>query len=136
MKRIFYATARRLGHRVFSAIEGDDVVELKRMLHRTGYWRSGSPPIPELPPLDFDRALVRRDPARLRTLFEEYDKTEEAFQKAWGAYDAEAIEAVDAFRKDHALAHEGNPRGLVDSAFVEALRKAYYAGERRPAPPG
>src|SRR3989338_820412 len=136
MKRIFYATARRLGHRAFSAIEGDDVVELKRMLHRTGYWRPGSPPVPELPPLDFDRALMRRDPARLRTLFEEYDRKEEAFLQAWGAYDAEAMEAVDAFRKDHALAHEGNPRGLVDSAFVEALRKAYYAGERRPAPPG
>ena len=136
MKRIFYATARRLGHRAFSAIEGDDVVELKRMLHRTGYWRPGFPPVPELPPLDFDRALMRRDPARLRTLFEEYDRKEEAFLQAWGAYDAEAMEAVDAFRKDHALAHEGNPRGLVDSAFVEALRKAYYAGERRPAPPG
>jgi uncharacterized Ntn-hydrolase superfamily protein len=132
LKRIFYATGRRLGHRSFSAIEGEDVVELKRMLHATGYWRPGTPPIPELPPLDFDRALIRNDPARLKTLFEEYDKKEEEFMKAHGVYDAEAMDAVDAFRKDHALEHEGNPRGLVDPALVEALHKAYYSKKKRP----
>src|SRR6185503_9374689 len=136
MKRIYDTTSRRLGYRSFSAVEGDDVVELKRMLQKTGYFRPGSPPIPELPPLDFDRTLVRRDPARLKPLFEAYDKKEEDFMKAWGAFDAEAMDAVDAFRKDHDLAHEGEARGLVDPAFVEALRKAYYAGERRPVPPG
>jgi uncharacterized Ntn-hydrolase superfamily protein len=134
MKRIYYATARRLGYRSFSAIEGPDVVELKRMLQATGYFRPGAPPIPQRPDLDFDRTLVRKDPARLRALFEEHDRTEEAFMKAWGAYDAEAMDAVDAFRKEHGLESEGNPRGLVDAALVEALRKAYYGKAKRPSP--
>jgi uncharacterized Ntn-hydrolase superfamily protein len=127
MKRIYYATARRLGSRSFSAVEGDDVLELKRMLHAAGYWRKGQPPMPELPDLDFDRGLLRKDPARLRALFEEYDKRETEYMKAWAVFDAETIEAVDAFRKDHALDFEGNPRGLVDDALVEALRKVYFA---------
>ena len=37
MKRIYYTTARRLGYRSFSRIEGPDVLELKRMLHAVGY---------------------------------------------------------------------------------------------------
>jgi uncharacterized Ntn-hydrolase superfamily protein len=133
MKRIYYATARRLGYRTFLAVEGPDVVELKRMLQATGYFRPAAAPIPEPPGLDFDRTLVRKDPARLRALFEAHDARETAFMKAWGAYDAEAIDAVDAFRRDHGLAHEGNPRGLVDAVFVEALRKAYYGKEKKPS---
>jgi uncharacterized Ntn-hydrolase superfamily protein len=127
MKRIYYTTAQRLGYRVFSAVEGPDVVELKRMLQVAGYWRKEGPPIPERPALDFDRALLRTDPTRLGALFDAFDKTETAFDAAWAVYDAETIEAVDAFRKDHALDYEGNPRGLVDTALVEALRKAYFA---------
>jgi len=131
MKRIYYTTARRLGYRIFSAVEGDDVVELKRMLRAAGYWRKDAPPIPEPPDLDFDRALLRKDPARLRALFEAHDKKEKEFIKAWAVFDAEAVEAVDAFRKDHGLDHEGNPRGLVDAALVEALRKTYYSPAAR-----
>jgi uncharacterized Ntn-hydrolase superfamily protein len=127
MKRVYDTTARRLGYRAFSAVEGADVVELKRMLHAAGYWRKDGPPIPERPALDFDRGLLRTDPARLGALFEEFDRQETAFMQAWAIYDAEAIEAVDAFRKAHALDYEGNPRGLVDTALVEALRKAYLA---------
>ncbi|HYH44462.1 MAG TPA: hypothetical protein VEG34_02160 [Thermoanaerobaculia bacterium] len=44
--------------------------------------------------------------------------------KEFGLFDAAAVEAVDAFRKDHGLAFEGNPRGLVDERLVEALRAA------------
>jgi hypothetical protein len=40
-------------------------------------------------------------------------------------YDPLTMDAVDAFRKDHGLAFEGNPRGLVDERLVEALRAAY-----------
>jgi uncharacterized Ntn-hydrolase superfamily protein len=130
MKRIYYTTSRRLGYRSFSAVEGSDVIELKRMLHAAGYWRKDGPPIPETPRLDFDRTLLRSDPARLGALFDAFDKTEAAFDAAWAVYDAETIAAVDAFRKDHALDYEGNPKGLVDAALVEALRTAYYA----PAP--
>jgi uncharacterized Ntn-hydrolase superfamily protein len=139
MKRIYYATRRVLGYRTFSVIEGPDVVELKRMLQAAGYYRPDAPPIPEVPDLDFDRSLVRKDPARLRALFQEFDERQKAFMHAWGAYDAEAVAAVDAFRDDHGLAHEGNPRGLVDAAFVEALRRTYYAppaGSGRSAPVG
>ncbi|MGH9749175.1 MAG: DUF1028 domain-containing protein [Candidatus Polarisedimenticolia bacterium] len=124
MKRIYYATSRRLGYRGFSAVEGPDVVELKRLLQRAGYFRKDGPPIPAMPDLDFDRSLVRDDPERLRVLFEKFDAAAEAFMKAWAVFDAETVEAVDAFRKDHALDYEGNPRGLVDAALVEALRKA------------
>jgi uncharacterized Ntn-hydrolase superfamily protein len=134
MKRIYYATARRLGHRAFSATEGPDVVELKRMLQSTGYFRPDAPPIPTLPPFEFDRALLRKDPARLRALNEERDRKEREFIAAWGVYDAEAIDAVDRFRKDHALDHEGNARGLVDAPLVEALRKAYYAKTKSTTP--
>jgi len=127
MKRIYYTTARRLGYRSFSAIEGPDVVELKRMLHAAGYWRKGQPPIPEAPALDFDRELFRKDPARLRALFDEFNGRQTAFMHSFGAFDAETVDAVDAFRKDRGLDYEGNPRGLVDAALVEALREAYFA---------
>jgi uncharacterized Ntn-hydrolase superfamily protein len=133
MKRVYLTTRRVLGYRTFSAIEGPDVVELKRMLQAAGYYRPEAPAIPEPPRLDFDRALVRKDPARLRALFEEHGQREGAFMQAWGAYDAEAVAAVDAFRKDHGLDHEGNPPGLVDAAFVEALRRTDHAKRTSPA---
>src|SRR5918993_1568513 len=50
MKRIYYTTARRLGYRAFSKVEGDDVVELKRMLHTLGYWRPSLATFPLAPP--------------------------------------------------------------------------------------
>ncbi len=133
MKRIYDTTSRRLGYRSFSIVEGSEVVELKRMLHAMGYWHRGQPAIPELPRFDFDRALVREDPARLRVLLEENDSRQREFMKVWGGFDAETADAVDAFRKDHGLDYEGNPRGLVDAAFVEALRKPWFA---RAAPDG
>jgi uncharacterized Ntn-hydrolase superfamily protein len=130
MKRVYMTTARRLGHRAFSAVEGPDVLELKRMLHATGYWRKDSPPIPERPKLDYDRTLQRSDPGKLGALFDEFGRKDDEFMKQWAAYDAETIEAVDAFRKAQGLDYEGNPRGLVDGALVEALRAKYFT----PAP--
>ena len=50
-----------------------------------------------------------------------------AFMDAHGKYDDETMDAVDAFRKAHGLEHAGNPRGLVDGALVQALRRAYQA---------
>lgn len=131
MKRIYDTTSRRLGYRSFSAVEGPDVVELKRMLHAGGYWRKDQPPIPELPDLDFDRTLVRRDPARLRALIEEHNGRQQEYMKAWAVFDAETADAVDAFRRDHGLDFEGNPRGLVDAALVEALRRDRLARAAR-----
>jgi uncharacterized Ntn-hydrolase superfamily protein len=95
MKRIYYTTASRLGYRTFSRVEGPDVVELKRMLHALGYWRPTLEAFPAAPPAEF----------RL--------------------YDEEAIAAVDKFRADKKLNYRGNPPGLVDARFVDALRAAY-----------
>jgi uncharacterized Ntn-hydrolase superfamily protein len=99
MKRIYYTTARRLGYRAFSRVEGPDVIELKRMLHALGYWK------PELATFPVDQSA----PPGLNR------------------YDDETIAAVDKFRADKAMNYEGNPPGLVDARFIEALRAAYYA---------
>src|SRR5216117_3145662 len=50
MKRIYYTTGRRLGYRSFSRVDGQDVIELKRMLHALGYWRPALAAFPEPPP--------------------------------------------------------------------------------------
>jgi uncharacterized Ntn-hydrolase superfamily protein len=101
MKRIYYTTARRLGYRTFSRIDGQDVVELKRMLHALGYWRPDLPAFPEAQGGDAGRALAR--------------------------FDDETIAAVDKFRAEKGLNYQGNPAGLVDERFVDALRTAYFA---------
>ena len=97
MKRIYMTTARRLGYREFSRVEGADVIELKRMLQTLGYWR---PTLAAFP-----------DPAPARE---------------YGVFDEEAIAAVDKFRADNAMAYQGNAPGLVDARFIDALRAAYF----------
>ena len=94
MKRIYYATARRLGYRSFSRIEGPDVLELKRMLHAVGMWRPALEAFPET-------------------------------TAGLNLFDEEAIAAVDKFRAAQNLNYQGNPPGLVDARFIEALRVAY-----------
>jgi uncharacterized Ntn-hydrolase superfamily protein len=95
MKRIYYTTARKLGYRTLSRLEGPDVVELKRMLHALGFWRPELAAFPAQPPRDF-------------LLFDE-----------------EVIAAVDKFRAAHSLNYQGNPAGLVDARFVDTLRAEY-----------
>ncbi len=125
LKRIYYRTARRLGHREFSAVRGPDVIELKRMLHGLGYWKKELDVFPEPPKFSGDRSLMRSDPAAFDKLIEPYQKEETAYYDRFAEYDAEAVAAVDAFRKDHGLDYSGTPRGLVDERFVSALREAY-----------
>lgn len=127
MKRIYYLTRDRLGHREFSEIRGGDVVELKRMLHALGYWRPELDGVPEPPAFDVDRDLSRSDPAAFQQAVEEFGKRAREFDQRWGLYDAEAVAAVDAFREARGLDHPGNPAGLVDRALVDALRAAYLA---------
>ena len=129
MKRIYYRTRQRLGHRDFSEVEGSDVVELKRMLHALGYWRQDLETFPEPPEFDGDRSRFRSDPEAFLKKLEEYRETANAYDDAWALFDEAAITAVDKFREDHGLKFAGNPRGLVDARFVEALRQAYYARE-------
>ena len=131
MKRIYYRTQRRLGYRDFSSVEGSDVVELKRMLHALGYWGKDLETFPERPEFEGDRSLTRSDPERLSKQFAEYRKLATTYDDAWAAFDPATVEAVDAFRKDHDLEYSGNPRGLVDRRFVEALRKEYYGRPSR-----
>lgn len=123
MKRIYYRTSRRLGHREFSAVRGPDVIELKRMLHSLGYWRKELATFPDPPKFAGDRSLMRSDPAAFDKLIEPYQKEETAYFDRFAEYDAEAISAVDAFRKDHALDYPGTPRGLVDERLVTKLRE-------------
>ncbi len=127
LKRIYYRTQRRLGYRSFSDIRGDDVLELKRMLHALGYWRKDLKEFPAEPPFDADRSLMRTDPKKFQEQIDAYRKKAEEYERQYAVYDAEAMEAVDRFRKEHGLEFEGNPRGLVDERLVKVLREKYYA---------
>jgi uncharacterized Ntn-hydrolase superfamily protein len=131
MKRVYYATGRRLGHRTFSAVRGDDVVELKRMLHAIGYWRLEMEKFPADPEFDVDRGLMRSDPEAFQKAIDEYRKKAEEFTEAYAIYDAETVQAVDAFRKDHGLDFQGNAPGLVDEKLVTLLREKYFAAQRQ-----
>ena len=130
LKRIYYRTQQRLGWRTFSDIRGDDVLELKRMLHALGYWRKELAAFPAEPQFEGDRSLMRTDPKKFQEQIAEYAKKAEAYETAYAIYDAETMDAVDRFRKDHGLVYEGNARGLVDERFVRALREKYYARKK------
>lgn len=131
--RIYRKTQRRLGYRAFSEIQGRDVIELKRMLHALGYWRKDLAEFPKEPVVRGDPALQRTDPERFQKQLDEQRKAFDSYMKEFALYDGAAMDAVDAFRKDHKLIFEGNPRGLVDERFVEALREAYNQKGREAA---
>lgn len=129
MKRIYYATARRLGYRSFSRIEGADVIELKRMLHLTGFWRPTLAAFPDAPASTNTpkmNALRTSDLAQYEKIVAEARRVSTEYTREYSEYDAEAIAAVDAFRKAKGLDYQGNPPGLVDARLVDALRAAYF----------
>jgi uncharacterized Ntn-hydrolase superfamily protein len=129
MKRIYYTTGRRLGYRSFSSVDGPDVIELKRMLHALGYWRPSLAAFPDAPPSTNTpkmRELQKANPAQYDKIVGDARKTAADYAREYGAYDAEAIAAVDKFRSDHALDYQGDDAGLVDARFVDALRSAYF----------
>jgi uncharacterized Ntn-hydrolase superfamily protein len=130
MKRIYYRTARRLGWRAFSDVRGNDVLELKRMLHALGYWRKDLAAFPAPPKFEAERNLMRDDPKKFQEIIDAYRKSAEEYEQRFAVYDAEAIDAVDRFRKENSLDYEGNPKGLVDERLVSALREQYYAHTR------
>lgn len=138
MKRIYYTTARRLGYRSFSHVSGPDVIELKRMLHALGYWRPSLETFPEAPPsvnTPANQELRRTDPAAYDKLMADFKQRSAAYTREFSDYDAEAIAAVDKFRAERGLNYQGNPAGLVDDRFVEALRTAWLAKRKgTPAP--
>lgn len=133
MKRIYYTTARKLGYRTFSKVEGPDVVELKKMLHALGYWRPSLQVFPEPPPSINTakmRELQKTDAARYQQVLAESRRAAAEYNQQYGLYDEEAIAAVDKFREDKGLNYPGNPPGLVDERFVNALRSAYIEKRR------
>jgi uncharacterized Ntn-hydrolase superfamily protein len=123
MKRIYYTTARRLGYRSFSRIDGADVIELKRMLHALGYWQPNLTSFPEPVATNTDkmRELQKTDRAQYDKLLAESQQVRRELER----YDEDTIAAVDKFRADRSLTYQGNAAGLVDDRFVEALRAAY-----------
>lgn len=133
MKRIYYTTARKLGYRTFSKVEGPDVVELKKMLHALGYWRPSLQVFPEPPPSINTakmRELQKTNAARYQQVLAESRRAAAEYNQQYGLYDEEAIAAVDKFREDKGLNYPGNPPGLVDERFVNALRSAYIEKRR------
>ncbi|MFP5247950.1 MAG: hypothetical protein ACLGH0_14750, partial [Thermoanaerobaculia bacterium] len=73
-----------------------------------------------------DRSLMRTNPAKFQEQIDAYSKKAREYDEQFAVYDAEAMEAVDAFRKANDLDFEGNPKGLVDERFVKVLREQYY----------
>jgi len=134
MKRIYYTTQRRLGYRTFSRIEGADVIELKRMLHATGYWRPALAAFPEPPAVNAQRnqELRKNNPAEFEKAQAEQRRAAQEYQRQYAQFDEEAVAAVDKFREDKGLTYAGNPPGLVDERLVTALRAAYLAKTKQP----
>ena len=134
MKRIYYTTGRRLGYRTFSRVEGADVVELKRMLHALGYWRPALAAFPDAPRGTNTPALQelrKTNPAAYDKAVAESRQATTAYNRDFATFDDEAIAAVDKFRTDRKLNYQGNPPGLVDARFVDALKAAYLAEAER-----
>jgi uncharacterized Ntn-hydrolase superfamily protein len=128
LKRIYYTTGRRLGYRSFSQVDGPDVIELKRMLHALGYWRTSLAAFPDAPASTSTRQaqeLRRTKPAEYDKIVEDSRRATAAYNRDYAQYDAETIAAVDKFRADRNLNYQGNPAGLVDARLIDALRKAY-----------
>ena len=129
MKRIYYTTGRHLGYRSFSRIEGNDVVELKRLLHGIGYWRPSLAAFPEAPPsinTPQMQELRRTNPAEYDKRAADSRKASADYTRDYATFDEETIAAVDKFRKDRNLDYQGDAPGLVDARLIDALRSAYF----------
>ena len=134
MKRIYYTTARRLGYRTFSKIQGPDVIELHRMLHALGYWKPELTAFPDAPLTNNSpkvQELRKSNPAAADKLLAELKQQSGNYTRDFGTLDDITVAAVDKFRADNKMNYQGNPPGLVDQRFVDALRAAYFA-KRKP----
>ena len=134
MKRIYYTTGRRLGYRSFAKVEGQDVIELKRMLHALGYWDPSLAAFPDPPPSANSpkmQELRKSNPAAYEKALAEAKQASAAYNRQFATFDDGTVAAVDKFRADQGLNYQGNPPGLVDQRFVDALRAAYFA-KRKP----
>ena len=130
LKRVYRTTQQRLGWRSFGEVRGRDVIELKRMLHALGYWRKDLAAFPPEPAVRRDVALLRQVPEDVQRQLQEQQAALRKYLEDYGLYDAAAMDAVDAFRKDKRLDYQGTARGLVDERFADALREAYLEKKR------
>ena len=103
------------------------------MLHALGIWRPSLATFPDAPKAPNGRALQelrKTSPAQADQVQADGRAAAAAYAKDYAQFDAEAVAAVDAFRKDAKLVYAGNPPGLVDERLVTALRAA-YAGRKK-----
>jgi hypothetical protein len=104
------------------------VIELKRMLHALGYWRSSLAAFPDAPPNANSpkmQELRKQNPAAYDKAIAEARQASASYTREYAVYDEEAIAAVDKFRADRKLNYQGTPPGLVDQRLVDALKAAY-----------
>jgi hypothetical protein len=69
--------------------------------------------------------LRKQDPAAYEKAIAAARAASSSYTREYAVYDEEAIAAVDKFRADRKLNYQGNPPGLVDQRFVDALKAAY-----------
>ena len=136
MKRIYYTTGRRLGYRSFSKVEGPDVLELKRMLHAVGYWRPSLATFPTAPAGPNPNSpqmqeLRKTNQAAFDKAVADARQAAANYTREFATFDDETIAAVDKFRNDNKLNYQGNAAGLVDDRFVDALKSAYLAKQKK-----
>ena len=136
MKRIYYTTGRRLGYRSFSKVEGPDVLELKRMLHAVGYWRPSMTTFPNAPAGPNPNSpqmqeLRKTNQAAFDKAMNDARQASANYTREFATFDDETVAAVDKFRADNKLNYQGNAAGLVDDRFVEALKAAYLAKQKK-----
>lgn len=92
LRRIYNTISGTLGFRTLEQFAGNDVWQVKLLMHALGYYRA-------------EQA--------------ELEQTD-----GWRFYDAEIVDAVDAFRRDQGLTTSdfgGSPPGLVDADTVERM---------------
>ena len=133
LKRIYYTTGRHLGYRSFSRVDGNDVIELKRMLHAVGYWRPALAAFPDPPPSTNTPAvqqLRKSSPAEYETAVAAARRAAADYVRDYAQYDEDTIAAVDKFRVDHGLNYQGDAAGLVDARLIDALKAAYLAKQK------
>jgi hypothetical protein len=69
--------------------------------------------------------LRKTNPAAYEKALAEAKQAAAAYNSQFATFDDGTVAAVDKFRADKSLNYQGNPPGLVDQRFVDALKAAY-----------
>ncbi|MFM8532381.1 MAG: DUF1028 domain-containing protein [Acidimicrobiia bacterium] len=98
MKRIYSTTGRRLGYRSFSRVEGQDVIELKRMLHTLGYFRPSLAAFPDTPANANSpkmQELRKTNPAEYEKALATSKQQSASYTREYAVFDEETVSALD-----------------------------------------